>query len=161
MSPCLKKKNTPRGAIAAGPQLEDRGQVVSGSELRSGLGGECVVCGSVWGTVALAHLRSRAGKQERSEEHAALLAPGPLGSPPEPSRAGWGTSFMSPDPSPQPAPSQAPPAALSHWQPRSHCSTSASTPLRVPASVALRAHLGSIHLSASTLFPEEHPESHL
>ena len=54
MSPCLKKKNTPRGAIAAGPQLEDRGQVVSGSELRSGLGGECVVCGSVWGTVALA-----------------------------------------------------------------------------------------------------------
>ena len=62
MSPCLEKKNTPRGAIAAGPQLEDGGRVVARSELRSSLRGECVVCGSLWGTVALGHLRSGARK---------------------------------------------------------------------------------------------------
>ena len=102
MSPCLKKKNTPRGAIAAGPQLEDRGQVVSGSELRSSLGGECVVCGSVWGTVALAHLRSRAGKQERSEEHAALLAPSPLARHRNPAEQDGAPHLCPPTPAPNP-----------------------------------------------------------
>ena len=55
----------------------------------------CVdLCGSV--TAALGDPRSGPRKWEGPEEHAALLAPSPLASPPEPSGAGQSASLMSP-----------------------------------------------------------------
>ena len=98
MSPCLKKKkNTPLELLLQ--VLTCKMEAERGPDLSYGAAwvasALCVdLRGSV--TTALNDPRSGPHKWEGPEEHAALLAPGPLASPREPSGAGRSASLMSP-----------------------------------------------------------------